>query len=181
MIINILNNKSTWRLLALMSYSPGSGYYRHELKKLLVWNNVSLDRTIDKLLFYSILIKERRVIKLNFENPETELLLEIIKQDKKKMNFPTFELLIILTDFLSLIENKREIEGVYLFGSQAKKTAHLKSDIDIAVFSNTTVNLIEAKDKILQDYDKNIELHYFKKTEKGPLVTEILKTGIKIK
>jgi predicted nucleotidyltransferase len=179
MIINILNNKSTWKFLALTSYSPGSGYSRKEILKLLNWNNLSLDRTIKKLQFYKIIKKEKRTIKLNFETKETTALLEIIEKDKKKLNFPQFDLFIILTEFLRLAE-KYEIDEVYLFGSHAKKTASKNSDIDLAVFSEKKINLIQIKDKIMNEFDKDVQIHYFKKEEKGKLIEEIKKNGVKL-
>lgn len=80
---------------------------------------------------------------------------------------------------MRLIENKA-IDSIYLFGSHVKKTASVSSDIDIAVFSKEKVNLIEAKDKIQQKYDKAIQLHYLKVGEKGKLVSEVFKHGVKV-
>ncbi|MBW2989450.1 nucleotidyltransferase domain-containing protein [Candidatus Woesearchaeota archaeon] len=180
MILNILNNKSIWRFLALASYSPGSGYTRKEIKELLRWNNLSLDRTLDKLIFYKIIIKDGRKIKLDFSNEETSLLLDIVEKDKKRLNYPSFNLFMVLVDFLRIIESF-DISQVYLFGSHAKKTASVSSDIDIAVFSEGKVNLIKAKDQILQDYGRNIQLHYFDVDEKGKLVSEVMKHGVRLK
>jgi len=179
MIANILNNKSVWKLLALVSYSPGSGYTRQEILRLLRWNNLSLDRTIKKLEFYKIIKKEKRIIKLDFNNNETKILLNIIEEDKKKLNCPSFELLVILNEFLRLTEDKN-IDSVYLFGSHAKKTASVSSDIDLAIFSDEKINLIESKEKIIKEFDKEIQLHYFKKGEKGKLINDIFKNGVKI-
>ena len=178
-MVNVLNNKSIWRLLALVSYSPGAGYTRKEIMELLKWNNLSLDRSLKKLEFYKIIKRERRVIKLNFGNKETGRLLEMIEEDKRKLNHPSFELFLVLTEFLRLIEEDN-IDSVYLFGSHAKKTASISSDIDIAVFSDKKLNLIEAKERILQSLEKKIQVHYFKTGEKGKLVNEIIKHGVKI-
>ena len=179
MIINILNNKSVWKFLALASYSPGAGYTRKEIIKVLRWNNLSLDRTLQKLLFYKIAIKEGRIIKLNFVSDDTKMLLDIIEHEKKKLNYPSFELFIILIEFLKLVENYK-IDEIYLFGSHAKKTASVSSDIDIAVFSDEKINLISAKDTILQDIGKDIQIHYFKTKEKSKLVDEVLKHGVRM-
>ena len=178
MILNILNNKSVWKFLALVSYSPGAGYSRKEIMHLLSWNNLSLDRTLTKLLFYKIIRKERRQIKLDFSIAETKQLLDIIELEKKRLEYPTFELFLILHEFVRNIEDHK-IEALYLFGSHAKKTATVSSDIDIAVFSDK-VNLVIAKDKILQEYGKEIQLHYFKVGEKGKLVDEVLKHGVRL-
>ena len=179
MIINILSNKSVWKFLVLLSYSPGAGYTRKEVLELLKWNNLSLDRTIKKLLFYKVIIKQGRLIKLNFASEETQKLLEIINEDKKKLNFPSFELFVILAEFLRLIE-PYDLSEVYLFGSQAKKTATVSSDIDLAIFSEQKVNLIEAKDSIMQGFNKEIQLHYFQPVEKNKITEEIKKHGVNL-
>lgn len=179
MIVNILNNKSVWKFLALASYSPGAGYSRNEILSLLKWNNLSLDRTLKKLEFYKIIKKDKRAIKLNFESKEAEKLLEIIEQDKRKLNYPQFEIFLLLAEFLRSIENY-DIGSCYLFGSHAKKTASASSDIDIAVFSSKKINLIEVEDKIEQEFGKELQLHYFNTGEKGRLIDEILKHGVKM-
>lgn len=180
MITNIINNKSVWKLLALISYSPGAGYTRKEILELLNWNNLTLDRAVKKIEFYNIINRDKRIIRLNFENADTSKLLEIIEYEKKKMNFPSFELFIILKDFLRLIESKN-IKNIYLFGSHAKKTASINSDIDVAIFSNKKINLIEAKQVISDQYGKEIQLHYFKPNEKNKIIEEVIKHGIKLK
>src|SRR4030043_1059972 len=103
MIANILNNKSVWKFLFLTSYSPGSGYTRGELLKLMNWNNLSLDRVLKRLLFYNIIKKEGRIIKLNFEESRTKDVMNLIEQEKKRLNYPAYELFLIIAEFLRLI------------------------------------------------------------------------------
>ena len=179
MICNILSNKSVWKFIVLASYAPGAGYTRQEILKLLHWNNLSLDRTLKKLEFYGIIIKEGRIIRLNLESVETTLLLDVVEYEKKRLRQPSFELFMILNEFLRLIEGK-DIKKAYLFGSHAKKTASVHSDIDIAIFSDATLDLIEAQDAILQEFNKRIEVHYFSAQEKGKLVDEVVKHGVLI-
>ena len=183
MIANILNNKSVWKFLLLASYSPGSGYTRGELLKLTNWNNLSLDRVLKKLVFYNIIKKEGRIIKLNFEDSKTEVIMDLIEQEKRKLNYPSYELFLIMTEFLRLVENK-QISAIYLFGSWAKKTASKSSDIDLAIFSKDKLNLIEVQDKIEQRFDVKLQLHYFKEeifeNRKNPLIQNILKEGVRL-
>ena len=179
MITAILNNKSVWKFIALASYSPGSGFARKEIIELLKWNNLSLDRTLKKLEFFKIIKKEKRKIKLNFENKETAELLEIIEKDKKRLNYPAFEIFLVLNEFLRLIEGSAA-ESVYLFGSHAKKNASVASDIDIAVFSKKKINLICAKDRIMQEHGKNIQIHYFNAGEKSKIIDEVYKHGVRM-
>ncbi|MDP2750300.1 MAG: nucleotidyltransferase domain-containing protein [Nanoarchaeota archaeon] len=179
MIVDILNNKSVGKLLILLSYSPGAGYSRGEIMKLMKWNNLSLDRTLKKLEFHKVITKDGRTIKLNFASEETKKLMELIEYDKKKLNFPSFEIFIVLVEFVRLAEGNK-IEEIYLFGSHAKKTASVNSDIDIAVFSKEKINLIEAKDAISEEFGKEIQLHYFKIGEKSKLVDEVKKHGVRL-
>ncbi len=183
MISNILNNKSVWKFLLLVSYSPGSGYTRSEIMKLCKWNNLSLDRTLNKLLFYKIIKKEKRIIKLNFENKDTDIILNLIEEQKKQLNHTSFELFLIINDFLKEIEDKR-IEQIYIFGSHAKKTATPNSDIDLAIFSKEKINLIKAEDKIEQEHNTQLQIHYFNTKELNnkinKIIKNVLKDGIKI-
>jgi predicted nucleotidyltransferase len=95
------------------------------------------------------------------------------------LNFPSFELFEVLVEVVRLIEAK-PVDEIYLFGSHAKKTASVASDIDIAVFADKKVNLIEAKDRIQQEFGKELQIHYFKTVEKGKLVDDIKKHGVKL-
>jgi predicted nucleotidyltransferase len=170
MIFNILNNKSTWKLLALYSYSPGSGFTREDIKKILKWNNTTLDKALEKLFFYDILKKEKRIIKYNFESG----ILDLFEKEKKRLNYPSFELFLILNDFIKFCESHKA--DMFLFGSHAKKTASINSDIDIAVYSN--FDYLEAVEKILDDYNKKIQVHNIINGSK--LDKEVKKHGVKL-
>lgn len=172
MLFNILNNKSIWKLLVLFSYSPGAGFTRKEFQNILKWNNLTLDRTLNKLIFYKILIKQKRVFKFNFEN--NSHILQIIDYEKKKLNYPSFELFLILHDFIRYCENN--IGEMYLFGSYAKKTASVNSDIDIAIYSSA--DLTYAIEKISDKYSKKIQIHNI--IPKSELDKEVKKHGIKL-
>jgi predicted nucleotidyltransferase len=171
MIFNILNNKTAWKLIALFSYSPGAGFTREEIKNLLNWNNSTLDRAIEKLFFYKILKKERRVIKFNFNNNN---ILNLFEEEKQRLNYPSFELFLLLNDFIRYCEN--ETCDIYLFGSHAKKTASVNSDIDIAVYCNK--DFILAIEKIYDEYNKKIQIHNIIKNTK--LDKEVKKHGVKL-
>ena len=182
MIPAILNNKTVWYVLILASYSPGSGYTRKEIKELSKLDNLSLDKALRKLSFHKIIKKEKRIIKLNFDNPETKTLLDLIEQEKKRLNHPSYELFLILTEFIHLVE-QHPIDAMYLFGSHAKKTASSESDIDIAVFSSQNITLIKEEEKIETKFNKELQLHYFRTEERSSrnkLMENILKDGIRI-
>jgi len=182
MISAILNNKTIWNILLLASYSPGSGYTRNELKKLAKLDNGSLDKSLIKLEFHKIIIREKRIIKLNFGNPLTQEILDFIEREKKRLNYPNYELLLALTEFVRLSEQKN-ISNIYLFGSHAKKTASEKSDIDIAVFSEKKINLANVKESIFINFGKEVQIHYFDAEDikgKSKIIQNILKDGIRL-
>ncbi len=89
--------------------------------------------------------------------------------------------------FVTLVQQQRRVEAIYLYGSYAKGTATQWSDIDLAVISpdfsddlfQEQVNLMLLAAKV----DDRIEPRpftpaTFKLTE--PLVSEIRKTGISL-
>lgn len=181
MIFNILNNKSVWKLLLLLSYSPGAGYTREELLNLLNWNNLSLDRSLKKLLFYHVITKNKRLIKLNFNNSQTNSLLELVDSEKKRLNQPNFELFVSLINIVAVLE-KHKLSKAYLFGSYAKKIASKNSDIDIAVISKEKLSISTIQEK-LQLVEEKVQTHFFLENDFKkdiPLVKEILKDGIEL-
>jgi len=185
MISNFLNNKSVWKIIYLYSYSPGAGFLRKDILNLTKLNNLSLDLALGRLFFENILIKKGRIIKLNFDNEKTEKLLELINIEKKNLNFINYDLLITLNEFLdncSLLK----IDKIILFGSHAKKTASIGSDIDLAVVCDKKIRkeLMEIQDKVERKFNAKFQLHFFDLHEfkkNMPLVKNIAKDGIVLK
>ncbi len=182
MIINILNDKVVWKFLLLISYSPGRGYKYNEIKESLKLNNSSLYKVLHKLEFYNLIKKENNIIKLDFTNPNTQFLLEIIEKDKKKFNNLTFKAILVITDFLSMIDKNTTIKEVIIFGSYAKRTNKEESDIDIAIISKEKIDLFEYSYKIEEEYKIKLEIHNFTEKEfknnNSKLIEEIKRDGI---
>ena len=90
-------------------------------------------------------------------------------------------------EFAKLVKKNMQVKQIYLFGSYAKKTNHIDSDIDIAVVSddfskNKMDNMLKLM-RLRREVDAMIEPHPFlskdfKKTDS--LVNEIIKTGIRL-
>lgn len=182
MIPALLTNTTMWRALLLISYESGAGYTRKDLQSLTHLDNLSLDLTIKKLLFHKILHKEKRVYYLTFENQETNTLLKIMEDQKKELRYPSYELFLILVELVHALE-KKNIEAIYLFGSHAKKTASLHSDIDIAVFSDAHLDLSAEEEKIEEKFGKELQVHSFLTKElegKSSLIKNILKDGVRL-
>ena len=185
MIINLLNDKVTYKVLLLISYAPGRGYKYSEIKSALNMNNSSLYKIIHKLSFYDVIKKENNFLKFNFNNPLSEQILNVIEIDKKRWNNLGFKPTLILLDFLSQIDKREEIENVILFGSYAKKTNTQKSDIDIAIISKDKIDLFEIAYNLEETYSVKIEIHNFAtkdfKEKSNKLIREIVRDGIYLK
>lgn len=185
MLINILNDKVTYKVLLLISYAKGRGYKYSEIKEVLHMNNSSLYKILHKLEFYGIIKKENNFIKINFNNPLSEELFNIIEFDKKKFNNLGFKSTLILIDFLSEIDKEEKIGEVILFGSYAKKTNTLTSDIDIAIILKEKLDLFDISYKFEENYKIKLEFHYFTKEEfnkkNNKLIEEIKRDGIYLK
>lgn len=180
MLSPILTNKSVWKILILYSYGEGAGYTWSDLKKHSNLQNKSLKIATEILLFNKILKKEKKIFKMNFGNENTSFILEIIKKEKEKLNFPSFELYLALIVMVEKIQKREEIDEIYLFGSHAKKKASKNSDIDIAIITKD-INLDFTKEKIeLEEnfgYKFEFHTHNF---GKDFLSTEIKTHGVKI-
>jgi uncharacterized protein len=78
------------------------------------------------------------------------------------------------------------LKTVYIFGSYVKGSAHVDSDIDIAVIFDEIKDSFERQVelmKIRRNYDSRIEPHVFRTTDfnrSHPLADEIISTGVEI-
>lgn len=88
--------------------------------------------------------------------------------------------------YISLVGKKYKIENVILFGSFAKGTNHMDSDIDLAIVFKSIDDIIDLQIELLKmrtDDELLIEPHPFRVIDfhlSNPVVSEILKNGIEI-
>jgi len=88
--------------------------------------------------------------------------------------------------YISLVGKKYKIENAILFGSFAKGTNHMDSDIDLAIIFKSIDDIIDLQIELLKmrtDDDLLIEPHPFRVIDfqiSNPVVSEILKNGIEI-
>lgn len=184
MISNILTNKSIWRILILYSYGQGSGYSWSDLKEHTKLHIVSLKNALELLIVHNILKKNKRIYKLNLENQEVQDLMNLINNEKSRLNLPSFDLYLKLNFFLDEIQiskNRNKIKEIYLFGSHAKKKASINSDIDIAIISDD-LNLNFTKEIIKLEESLKVEFQVItlQKLNNDNLSQEIKKHGIKL-
>jgi predicted nucleotidyltransferase len=88
--------------------------------------------------------------------------------------------------YITLVGKKYKIENAILFGSFAKGTNHIDSDIDLAIIFNSIDDIIDLQIELMKmrtDDDLLIEPHPFRAIDfhiSNPVVFEILKNGIEI-
>jgi predicted nucleotidyltransferase len=88
--------------------------------------------------------------------------------------------------YILLVGKKYKVENAILFGSFAKGTNHVDSDIDLAIVFKSIDDVIDLQIDLLKmrtDDDLLIEPHPFRVIDfqiSNPVVSEILKNGIEI-
>lgn len=184
--MKVLLNENIVKILAVFSLSPGSRLNRKILQEKTNMNNIILDKTLNQLINFKFLSKEKNFFSLNFKNKETKNILEIVSENYDKLKqMPLYSYFIIL-DIFEEISKIKNIGDVYLFGSYSKLIFKESSDIDFAVVSDE-VNKKEVNktiQKLEKRFNKKIEMHFFTKefykNKRDPLVKEIIQQGVKL-
>ncbi|OGP65881.1 MAG: nucleotidyltransferase [Deltaproteobacteria bacterium RBG_16_42_7] len=85
-----------------------------------------------------------------------------------------------IKEVLDKLRNEGTVLLAYLYGSYAKGNSHLRSDIDIAVYLNSTDEdeRIEAIDRILTACDRDIEILFLDDEDESPFVIQEALKGI---
>jgi len=92
----------------------------------------------------------------------------------------------IIEEYIKAVQEKYEVDAVYIFGSYAKGTQNEDSDIDVAIISADFNDRIDDMVELLMlktDIDLRIEPHPFNRVEfeeDNPFVEEIKSTGLKV-
>ncbi|MBT4539962.1 hypothetical protein HOC35_00465 [Candidatus Woesearchaeota archaeon] len=183
-MITDLFDKNIVKVLTLFSISHGSGFTRNEIKEKTMLNNVPLDIAIQTLLYNSILVQNKRVFRLNFENKQMKPLLDLVGKEYLRFKELPLNVYVLLLDLSSAFSGFKNIDNMWLFGSYSKLIYNNRSDVDIAFIFNKKVNKKEIKNKIKsleKKYKKVIEEHFFDKkdmTTNDSLIKEIKKNGV---
>lgn len=187
MISNILSYKSNVKIIKLFFQAPGKGLSRKSIKEFARLSNIATDNSLSRLVKEGILIREKRIFRLNLSSEKTKSILNILKKEQELLREISYSIWLILFDFNSAITEKTEFEKMILFGSHAKHIASATSDIDIALITKKKDTKQEFKaeeiaDELEKKYKKKIQLHYLTteefETGKLELVKEINKGGI---
>jgi predicted nucleotidyltransferase len=96
------------------------------------------------------------------------------------------EALKIASQYIEVLKSKYIIHSAFMFGSFAKGTNHIDSDIDIAIVVKNVSDIIDTQIdmmKMRRKVDIRIEPHPFLINDfnkQNPVVNEIIKSGIQI-
>lgn len=182
MLINLID-KNCAKIISLFAISPGSNYNRKEIQDWTKLNNLILDNSLNKLLFFKVILGNQKIYSLNFEN---YFIKEILKEEAKIVQLP-LKVQFVLIDFINSL-SKLKINEVILFGSYSKLIFTEKSDIDIAIILKNEKSKLKIEKmtgnfarKISKKYKKEIQIHFFNKNDlkhkEDPLIKDILRNG----
>lgn len=193
MLIDIvLGSKAIWRMLIILAEAPGQGITKEEIKKITKLGGNSLFKSLRILTKNNIVnIKKfgkRTYYNLNLTNEYSKQIIEIINLERKQMNNMNQKILVILREYLRKIINLIDVDNVYVFGSIVKNSYNEKSDIDIAIITETLstkqkINLEKINEEIEKRFGREIQIHSFKKEEfntKNKLAEQVQRDGIKL-
>lgn len=190
----VLGYKASWRILELLAESPLKSISRKEIKDYTQLGNESINSALKRLTISEILIKEKEGKKesyyFNLSNEFTKKILDIIKYEHSHLKNIPFDSVILLSEFTrKLLEKTNFIDKIFLFGSVAKGTARVDSDVDLALIT-TKKDLKQelAVTQIMEDinelFKRKIQVHYFTKEEfkssTSSLIREVKKDGIDV-
>lgn len=187
----ILGYKSSWRVLELLFETPRKAVSRRELFEHTGLGNAPLSEGLQRLTLANILIKEKRKKKesyyLNLGNKNVVVLQELWRKESENIRYLDYDTKIILSEITRKLAAISGIKDIVLFGSHAKGTASVRSDIDIAlIFKEKITDEIEITKMVKsmkEKSGKDIQIHFFTEknfTEKDNLAKEITREGISL-
>src|SRR3989344_523450 len=148
LIETVLGYKSTWRILELLFETPRKVVSRKELFEHTLLGNAPLSEGLRRLTIANLLVKEKKGKKesyyLNLGNEKVITLQELWKKESKDLHYLDYDTKIILSETARQLVNISGLKDIILFGSYAKGTASVRSDVDIAIiFKEKITNEIE--------------------------------------
>ena len=174
MLLDIcLGTRSAWKILLLMSEAPGKMLTRKQIQEHTKIGNKVLVKFLLLLEKFDLLqsskIGRKNFYKLNVENVYVPVIIELIRTEKRQLNAVYFSSLLVLRDFVYELTNFDfdNVRKVLLFGSVAKHTASIGSDIDIAVITKKMVSPgdqllhTDLVDRLQKRFGIEIQIHYF--------------------
>lgn len=168
-----LGTRSAWKILLLMSETPGKMLTRKQIQEHTKIGNKVLVKFLLLLEKFDLLqtskTGRKHFYKLNMHNPHTKSIVDVINVERRQLNAVYFSHLLVLREFVYELTNFdfANIQKIILFGSVAKHTAKVDSDIDLAIITKEKTSpqeqilhtyLIERLEK---RFGNEIQIHYF--------------------
>lgn len=195
MLIDIcMGTRTSWKIMLVLSESPGKAVSKKEIKELTRLGNKTIDKFLLLLEKFNF-IRTKKIGRTKYYNLDmncqyTKNILEIVKLEKKESNNLDFYVQNVLRDFIYELINLEieKISKIILFGSYAKKTFTENSDIDLAIIikeknPDFELAVTDIIDKIKKRYKRDIQPHYFTIEEfdkKDKLALDIMKDGVEL-
>ncbi len=192
MLEYVFGFKSSWRIFELFSEAPLKSLSKKEIRHHTKLGNQAINECLKRFEQTEICIKHKSGKKesyyLNLQNEFTKSILKIITNERTSLKGIPFEEVAVLAEFLRKTTEKTNfIHSIFLFGSVAKGTAKINSDIDLAIITNKhntkqelSLNLVS--DAITKQYGRKIQTHQFTISEfeknNSSLLKEIKTDGI---
>jgi len=185
----ILGYKSSLRILSLLFETPRKLVSRKELFEFTKLGNAPLSKGLSRLVKAGIVFLEKKGKKeffyVNMNNNYTKLIRELWESEKKDTRQLDYDVKIIVSEFIRHLLDATDAKKVILFGSWAKGTASINSDVDLAIIFEkefgSEMEITRFVKKMEQQFGKVIQVHYFtEKTfnTKNKLTLEIERDGI---
>lgn len=186
-MISLVFDLDCFKILSVFALAPGMRHRRQELKQKTKLNNVPLDNALARLVSAKILVKEKKLLAINFESAQSKSILNLVSQQYKSMRELPLDVYFLLLDVVNQLTTTTPTE-LWLFGSYAKLVYKENSDIDLALLvpkEHNTEFITKIIQKLEKKYSKSIELHVFDKVrfyrnKRDPLVKEILRAGLRL-
>lgn len=198
MLLDIcLGTRTVWKILLLMSETPGKMLTRKQIRGHTKIGNKVLVKFLLLLEKFDLLQTtkngRKHYYKLNMHNPYTKSIIELINVERRQLNAVYFSHLLVLREFVYELTNFdfKNIKRIILFGSVAKHTARVDSDIDLAVITKEKTlpqeQLLHTDliDRLKKRFGNEIQIHYFSDEEfeklqktRNKLFTEIATDGL---
>ncbi|MCD4759894.1 nucleotidyltransferase domain-containing protein [archaeon] len=188
-IENILGTESKVKLIRTL-LEVNTAFTMEDLEKETGLSRGIIHRELNRLVDNIIALKVEKqgklgYYKINFDNQYVQILtklfeLENAKERKNKIPVVTWNLLALITS--KIISNNLEVSKLILFGSVARGTSTIRSDIDLMITGEfNRAKLKELIEEIQKKTKRKINISYITEKEYNggtALTTEIKREGI---
>jgi len=190
----LLGSKATWRILVLMSESPGMRLGRPEIKRLTHLGNNAVTESLKDLIVHGILTgkkdRKKTTYGLDLTNETAKLILDLCVAERRRLNNLPYQYSLVLREYVRMVLSLCLPKRIILFGSVAKRVYRDDSDIDVAVIlekelpAQTRLDMEDIAAKLNKRFSREIQQHFFTTDEfeksEDRLVAEIRKDGIEL-